>query len=80
MIEKLNKQELEELRRRLPKGAAETIAEAVGLEASSVKQILLKPDRFNPEVIVLAIKMSKNITSAINTTISEFKSSIKATA
>jgi len=80
MLEKLNKTELEILRQSLPKGAAKHIADTVGLEVSSVKQILLKPERFNYEVIVLAIEMSQNVAAAVNTTILEFKSRIKATA
>lgn len=58
MQTKLNKTELDVLRKGLPEGAIHIISEKTGLKESSVRQILLKPERFNKKVISLAVSMA----------------------
>lgn len=66
MQKKLSKAELKKLRKSLPKGAYETIAEKTGLKASSVEQILFKPERFKIEVIECAIVLAEKTSDKID--------------
>nr|WP_199082921.1 hypothetical protein [Pedobacter sp. ASV19] len=59
MQKRLTKIELKKLRRSLPAGSVELISWKTGLAESSIRQILLKSDRFNPIVIAIAISIAE---------------------
>lgn len=76
MDKRLTKKELDKVRKRLPNGAVEQIARETGLKESSVKQILLKPERFNKRVLGIAISLAVEETQEIT----EMKNTVKAIA
>ena len=58
MDKRLEKEELNTLRKNLPDGALSLLADKTGLKESSIKQILLKPERFNKRVIEQALSLA----------------------
>lgn len=56
---RLNKEQLQKIRKALPENAIEIIATETGFEESSVRQILAKPERFNKKVIEIAIRLGE---------------------
>lgn len=66
MQKRLTKTELQKLRKRLPKGAYETIAQETGYAPSTVEQTLLNPSRFNLEVIESAVALAERTSDKID--------------
>lgn len=63
MEKKITKYELKTLRKSLPAGSVELISWKTGLSESSVKQILCKPERFNQNVITIAVSICEKYNS-----------------
>ena len=59
MPNRLTKTELKNLRKMLPPGSLGIIAQQTGLAESSVYQVLCKPERYNQNVIGIAISIGE---------------------
>jgi hypothetical protein len=74
----ITKAELEKTRSSLPEGAYKTIADITGYAESSVKQILLRPERINVKNLVV-IEQAIILSEQTNDKIDDFKDRIKYT-
>lgn len=67
---RLSKEELKKVRKALPEDGIDQISALTGLKASTVKQILFKPERFRKDVIAKAVELGEKNAAEINLIIS----------